>query len=207
MKPSKYHPEWQINRINFIIDLYGKDFFRNKRILELAPCNGFIGNYFQELQSEVKCIEGRHENLLSIKDNYPNLNVIQFDLDTPDWTFGSWDIIINFGLLYHLQNYHEQHLINCIKNCKLLFLESVIFDSHDAEIFYRNEHGFDQSLTGLGGTPSTKWIEDVLQKCNCNYTKYSSSSLNGGPHYYDWIDKNSKILDCHARRFWIITND
>lgn len=206
MKKSNYHPEWQNSRINFILNIYGKDFFKDKRILELAPCNGYIGYSFQQLQAQVTSIEGRSENIIYIKHNYPEIDVIQADLDTSEWEFGEWDIIINFGLLYHLQNHHEQHLINCIKNSKLIFLESVIFDSYEPEIYYRNENGFDQSLSGISGTPSARWVEDILQQQNCNYAKYIDCRLNGGNHIYNWRDTNSKIYNFYNRRFWIISN-
>ncbi len=44
------------------------------------------------------------ENVEKIKEYYPELNVQQYDLDTNSWEFGKWDIIINFGLYYHLEN-------------------------------------------------------------------------------------------------------
>ena len=73
------------------------------------------------------------------------LNVEQADLDTDIWKWGKWDIIINFGLYYHLEKYHKEHLINCINNCDLMFFETVVFDSKNPEIFINKEKGKDQS--------------------------------------------------------------
>jgi hypothetical protein len=59
IKETSYHPNWQTNRINFILSKYPKEFFKGKRILELGAYNGFIGAYFNSLGAEVHCVEGR----------------------------------------------------------------------------------------------------------------------------------------------------
>jgi hypothetical protein len=204
IKESEYHREWQKNRIKFILSKYPESFFNGKRILELGAFNGYIGSVFNSMGATVHCIEGRVENVNNIKRDYPNVSVELANLDTPNWIWGEWDIIINFGLYYHLEHYHTEHLQNCLDNCNLMFFESVIFDSNQPEIHYRNETGVDQSLGFSGGTPSTSYVEDILKSKNTIFFKYSSPELNGDLHHYDWVDLDSKILDQYARRFWII---
>lgn len=207
-KPSAYHSEWQTNRINFMLELYHPDFFRGKKILELGSFNGYIGNYFAEvLEADVTSVEGRSDNALVISNDYPLLKVECHDLDTPEWIFGKYDIIINFGLYYHLEKYHRQHLINCINNCDLMFFETVVHDSFESEIFFRPEVGNDQSLSDKGGAPSTSYVENILKESNCKFVKHCNSRLNGGAHHYDWEDRDSKVADGHARRFWVIENE
>lgn len=208
MKPTQYHPDWQVNRINFMLELYSPEFFKGKKILELGSYNGYIGNYFSEvLEADVTSIEGRPENVDTIKNDYPSLNVECHNLDTLEWIFGKYDIIINFGLYYHLENYHKEHLVNCINNCDLMFFETVVHDSFDPEVFFRSESGPDQSLSNRGGAPSTSYVENILKENNCKFVKYCDSKLNGGAHHYDWEDKNSRVEDGHARRFWVIENE
>jgi predicted RNA methylase len=204
MKKTIYHPDWQVNRINFILSKYPADFFKGKRILELGAYNGYIGAYFSALGAEVHCVEGRQENVDRIKKDYPNVTVECTDLDTSFWNFGKWDIIINFGLVYHLEKFHKEHLINCINNCDLMFFESVIYDSFKPEIYFRNEAGDDQSLTNMGGTPSTSYIENIFNEVGVNYTKYSDSSLNNWEHKYNWPDTGFKMFNQFWRRFWIV---
>jgi hypothetical protein len=204
IKETNYHANWQKNRINYILSKYPKEFFRGKRILELGAFNGYIGSFFAHLGAEVHCVEGRPENVEEITKNYPNVTAEVGNLDTPEWVWGKWDIIINFGLYYHLENYHKEHLENCIENCNLMFFETVIFDSDEAVIHYRDEAGLDQSLGMTGGTPSTSYVEDILNSCNVLFKKYSDTTLNGDLHHYDWVDRNSRVLDRYARRFWIV---
>ena len=205
-KKHPYCDDWQVNRVNLILSLYGEDYFKNKKILELGPFNGVIGAYFSELGAEVHCLEGRQENVDNIKNNFPKLNAKQQNLDSPDWEFGHYDIIINFGLYYHLEKYHKEHLINCIKNCNLMFFETVIYDSYEDEIFFREETGPDQSVSNIGGNPSTSHVENIFKKQKVKFTKYTNPELNSSGHHYDWVDTGKKVLDPWARRFWIVEN-
>ena len=204
IRVTNYHPQWQVNRIKYILSLYGEDFFKDKTVLELGAFNGCIGSYFQSIGSHVTSIEGRLENVKNIKKDYPHIeNVIHHDLDTPDWDWGHFDIIINFGLYYHLENYHKEHLTNCVNNCDIMFFESVIYDSSEPEIYLRKEIGVDQSLSDIGGTPSLKYIENIFSENNVNYEMHTSSILNGNGHIYDWESIYDNKLEPTCRRFLI----
>jgi hypothetical protein len=85
-----------------------------------------------------------------------------------------------------------------------MFFESVIYDSFKSEVYFRNERGDDQSLTDVGGTPSTTFVEDILKENNVSYEKFKDSSLNNYEHKYDWPDTGFRIFNQFHRRFWII---
>jgi hypothetical protein len=204
IKNSVYNKNWQENRIKFILSLYGETFFKDKKILELGAFHGDIGNFFTELGSKVTCVEGLYGNYETMCAKYPHINSINYNLDTEEWIFGEFDIIINFGVYYHLEKNHLEHLKNCVNNCKLLFFESVIFDSEDSEIYFRDESGIDQSLSNVGGTPSSKYVEDIFEELNVNHKRYDAKDLDSDPHIYSWINQNSKIHDGYKRRFWVV---
>lgn len=206
IKQTNYHADWQQNRINFILSKYPKEFFKGKRILELGAYNGYIGAYFNALGAEVHCLEGRVENVVNIMNDYPNITAEVANLDTDEWKWGKWDIIINFGLYYHLEKFHKQHLINCLNNCDLMFFETVIYDSNDSEIYFRAEQGDDQSLTSIGGTPSTSYVENILNESGKVYKKYTDPFLNNYQHKYDWPDSGNKMFNQFYRRFWIVND-
>jgi hypothetical protein len=202
---SSYHSEWQNNRINFMLSLYDPSFFENKTILELGSFNGYIGAYFaHNFNCKVTSVEGRMENVLHMQSTYPQITSIQSNLDTEEWNFDQYDIIINFGLFYHLENFHEQHLTNCIKNCKTMFFETVVYDSFDSEIYYVHSNGGgDQTLGSSDGNPSTSYVENIFKKNNSKFIKYTDSRLNSGSHNYSWEDLNSKVYNGFNRRFWV----
>jgi len=204
IKESWYHPDWQVNRINFILSKYPKEFFEGKRILELGACNGYISAYFKSIGADVFVVEGRQENVEKIKEYYPELNVEQYNLDTNEWKWGKWDIIINFGLYYHLEKFHKEHLENCINNCDLMFFETVVYDSVESGLYFRYEEGYDQSLSNNGGTPSTLYVENIFNENNKNYEKFKDTSLNAYRHFYDWEDTGNNIFHQNQRRFWIV---
>jgi hypothetical protein len=132
----------------------------NNPNLKVIP---FAVDIQNSLGAEVHCVEGRQENVDRIKNDYTSVTVQCANLDTPDWNFGYYDIIINFGLYYHLENFHKEHLVNCVNNCNLMFFETVIYDSFEDEIYFREEAGNDQSLTPIGGTPSTSYIMNKIK--------------------------------------------
>jgi hypothetical protein len=202
---SDYNKEWQENRIKLILSLYDESFFKGKKILELGAFHGDIGNYFSKLGADVTCVDGLRSNYVVMRNKYPNVKSINGDLDTSDWDFGKFDIIINFGLFYHLEENHEAHLKNCLNNCDLLFFESVILDSNDSKIYYREESGIDQSLSEVGGTPSAKYVEDIFANFDVNHKRYDDVMLDSYPHSYSWPDMNTGIHDGYKRRFWIVS--
>jgi hypothetical protein len=204
IKGSWYHSNWQTARLKFILSKYPSEFFKGKRILELGACNGYFSAYFQSLGAEVLAVEGRLDNIEKIKEYYPTVNVEHADLDTIDWQWGKWDIIINFGLYYHLEKFHKEHLQNCLNNCELILFETVVYDSYKSELFFRDETGYDQSLSNMGGNPTTSYIEDIFKSKNRNYEIFKSSELNGDGHFYDWIDTGNDIFHQNQRRFWIV---
>jgi hypothetical protein len=204
VKNSWYHTNWQNARLNFILSKYPKEFFNGKRILELGACNAYFSATFKSFGAEVLAVEGRQDNIQKIKEYYPDVNVTQANLDTDEWNCGRWDIILNFGLYYHLEKYHDVHLKNCLDNCELMFFESVIYDSHKPEIYFRDEQGYDQSLSDRGGSPTTSFVEDIFKNKNKTFEIFRTSQLNGDGHFYDWVDTGNDIFHQNQRRFWIV---
>ena len=172
--------------------------------------NKYIGSHIKEMGADVHCIEGRKDNVERMRDWYPMVSVEQADLDRPDWIWGKWDVIINFGLFYHLEKFHKEHLINCINNCDLMLFETVIYDTPISTLAFKEEENTeydDQSLTGRAGIPSTKYVEDIFKECGIEYEKIVNDGLNAKHHSYDWIDSDYEKPfnpDTWQRRFWIV---
>ena len=84
-----------------------------------------------------------------------------------------------------------------------MFLESVIFDVPHSEIFFKDEAGLGQSLSGKGGTPSTMFVENIFNECGVEFKKHVDHTLDAGLHLYTWIDCDSKY-DAYRRRMWTV---
>ena len=205
---DKGYIEWQITRIAYLIDLFGEGFFVGKKILELGCFHGGISKLLHNLLSgtgSLTCVEGFLDNYNYCKTTYPNINFIHADLDSPDtnkWQFDDhYDIIVHWGLLYHLQ-YPIQSIQSCLKHCDMLFLESVTVDT---EILFqliteKNIWGTDQALHNIGSRANIDFIESAFR--HLNFKRYDDPKLNANnqPKYNLPLSNSGK----EHRKFWII---
>ena len=121
------YEDWRLKRINKILELYGIEFFENKTVLELGGGHGDIGAFFADLGARVLCLDGRAQNVNFARlkhRNIHNFQCRQFDLETDFSEFGKFDLIINFGLIYHLKNVNK-HLECCFRMSDDILIESV----------------------------------------------------------------------------------
>jgi 2-polyprenyl-3-methyl-5-hydroxy-6-metoxy-1,4-benzoquinol methylase len=203
--------DWETKRINKILDIYGIDYFKNKKVLELGSGHGNIGAFFAELGADVLCLEGRIRNANFANLKYRKLERFKctvFNLENDFSEFGRFDLILNFGLVYHLKNIDE-HLKCCFKVSDEIVLESVVCDSTDPyDIFYSDEDIYidNRALDGTGCRPSQFYIERIAKENGFEATCFYASDLNSGQFIYDWKFKNDKRLvnNYKLRRFWRI---
>jgi SAM-dependent methyltransferase len=205
---SGSYVEWRRTRIEKIQEIFGKKFFEGKTILELGCGYGHIGKYFQEvLNSKVTFCEGKEEFIEEIKKNNPNSEVIKLDQDNLWNLERKFDIIIHWGVLYHLDNW-QQDLECAMKHSDLIFLESEVSNSDDDSFVLKfNDHdGYDQALNVKASRPSASFIEKIITKNNFSFKRYDDASINNGIQKYNWKVTNTKEIvdDYGKRRFWVL---
>ena len=209
MNPVTYLPNWQKQRVDFAINYLGKDFFKDKSLLELGPYNGAIGLEFQNLGAIVTLCEGREANSERIRET-TNLKVITQNLDTAEWNLGKFDIIVNWGFFYHLEFHYEKHLKNCLENCETLLFETEVWDSNRDEVIKnltpedsRGIYG-DQSMSSQEIKPSRIYIENIFKTYpEFEVERFDSQLLNGDGHRYDWVELQIDVYSRQHRRYWI----
>jgi hypothetical protein len=201
---QSHYISWRESRINKIISILGKDFFNNKTILELAAGHGDTGRYFRSLGSTVTFAEGNELYLPKIKELNPDSYILRVDQDK-EWNLGQkFDIVIHWGVLYHLNNW-QRDLQTAISHGKIIFLESEVCNSDDPYFEIKtNENGYDQAVNGIGSRPSAGMIERCIVEAGASYTRYNDSDINAGFHRYDWPVTNTRTWEPGLRRFWII---
>lgn len=199
--PGYYN--WQYNRIKFVIEKYGKDFFVGKKVLELGCFEGGISQMLFNLGAKLTSIEGFERNINVCKNRYSHLDFILKDLDVDNWDFEDhYDIIIHWGLLYHLR-YPEVSIKHCVSHCDYLFLESLVVDctsEHTSHVPEKNQWGTDQSIHEVGSRFSPKYVESLFAELP--YIRYDDPKLNSNhqPHY----DNNEGNTWQLQRKFWVI---
>ena len=203
MRFEGHYAGWRQSRISKIEKIFGKLFFQNKSILELGAGFGHIGEHFQSLGSRVSFAEGREENVLILKQKFNDV----YHLNQNDqWNLNKkFDIVIHWGVLYHLDNW-KQDLICALNHSKILLLESEVSDSDDPTFEIKvNEHTeYDQSVNGIGSRPSAQNIENAIINLGFTFQRYDDSDLNYDFHVYDWSVTNSNTWRHGLRRFWIV---
>jgi SAM-dependent methyltransferase len=209
------YDDWRIKRINKTLEIYGIDWFKGKSILELGGGLGEIGAFFADLGANVISLDGRQQNVnfATLKHRrVVNFKCAKFDLDDDFSHFGRFDLIINFGVLYHLRNVDE-HLKCCFKMSDEIILETVVCDSTDPhKIFYCDENSRMNSmaLNGVGSRPSPFYIERIAAENGFRPVRHFSTDLNSGYQYsYDWRHKNNNRLgdQWKLRRFWLLKRE
>lgn len=191
---------WRKKRTQAILDHYGASFFAGKHLLELGCGYADIGATFHELGAIVTCVEARPEHIAVAKTRYPFLTVIRHDLDGA-WNLGSFDVIIHFGLLYHLFDI-EAHLKAVCSNCQHLVLESIVCDSSQPVCTHEPESGYDQAFNGIGSRPSASYIERLLSRERMLYQCVIGPACNHDFHQYDWQYQDTGITVFGQRRIW-----
>jgi SAM-dependent methyltransferase len=204
-----HYEEWRNKRIKAIIDHYGPDFFRNKRVLEVGCGYGDIGAAIAARGAIVTCSDARQEHLDVVKQRHPSVEVLKADMDSARPISGKWDVLIHMGLLYHLGN-PETALIDACSLTDYLVLETEVCDSDDAHFLVRLTDlenagvsgAYDQAFNIVGARPSAAFVERVITSCGMTFDRQWSSSCNSSFHEYDWTPKNDGSWRHGLRRMW-----
>jgi hypothetical protein len=197
-----HYDEWINSRMNGIKKYIKDDSLKSKTLLELGGGHGHIGNKFYELGMNVTTSDARQEHMKHVNKNYPHLKTLIIDGDKSKIE-EKYDIILHWGLLYHL-NEIEMHLQQISEKCDVLLLETEVSDSDDDSFFIvTDENGYDQAFNKKGIRPSPSYVEKVLKKNGFEYKMIKDPILNSSFHHYDWEIQNTKTWRHGLRRFWV----
>lgn len=202
-----HYEYWRAKRIVAIVEHYGENFFKGKKILELGCGYGDIGKVLISIGAEVIFCEGREEHINILKRRFPNNRIYKINLES-EWFFDNekFDLILHLGVLYHLDNF-EYSLEKCFLSSDNIVLETEVCDSDDPELVLKiseNSEGYDQSLIGKGSRPSANYLENIFNKNLFEYQRIQDSSCNASFHRYDWEVNNTNSWESGLRRFYFL---
>ena len=132
-----------------------------------AGCGvGFFAQALEECGLYVRGFDGRLENVLEARRRFPRIPFGQGDIEEPDIArLGTFDLVLCFGLVYHLENpmlaiRHLRALTG-----KGLLLESMCVPGAEAGMMLRSEPlQEDQSLTDIALCPSEGCLVKMLYR-------------------------------------------
>lgn len=203
---AHYEP-WRMSRIAKLEQVFGKEYFRDKTVLECGAGTGLVGKFLREKWgANVAFTEGRPELINKISENNPGALVYQVNHEK-SWYVGQFDFIIHWGLLYHLDKWREDiaHTINNMVSGGVLTLESEILDyDTDQEIKLAEPIAWDdQAMDGTATRMTAVSVEEEFRKLGITFNRYDDADLNADFHHYDWKITNSGKYGTGQRRFWI----
>jgi SAM-dependent methyltransferase len=153
--------------------------WRGMKVLEVGSGLGHLGDAFADLGFDVTSTDGRPEHVEAIRARGRESFVLDLDRTGVNEA-GDFELILAFGVLYHLAH-PEEFLHSCGKTAKVLLLETAVCDRREPVVEWVNEaggwRGKDQAVAGRGCRPSPSWVEDTCRKAGFDTVRDISSPL------------------------------
>jgi SAM-dependent methyltransferase len=137
-----------------------------KTAMDVGCGVGYFSNFLALMGMDVTAFDGRNENVSEARDRYPHIAFKQYDIeDLRPSELEPCDLVLCFGLLYHLEN-----PFRAIRNLSLLTKKFLIIESMVAPFeqplaaLVDETHSVDQSLNYVALVPSEKALIKMLYK-------------------------------------------
>jgi len=206
-----HYPDWQINRISYLIENYNQYFRSSNTLVNMGALFGDLSFLVSKQFPQIKCLneEGRVENFIDGSKRFPEFEWKLINYESCDLTsLSKGDIVLNMGLFYHLsvKRAKEVFLTSIKRANKIVFFETEVLDCDDEDCFLETPGNTDraQGLVNLEIKPSIPYINHILTDAGYNFDFIESAKLNGHGHTYDWTIKNTKKYTPMKRKMWII---
>jgi FkbM family methyltransferase len=136
------------------------------RVLELGAGIGDLSGYFVNHAQHMVIVEGREKNVQILRQRYsskniPHVRVVRMDLNTPsDLREEPFDLVLCYGLLYHLRN-PLAFLDWAAAQCRgVLVLETRVSNGLGPGLHFVAERSEipDRAMDGVGIRPDRHWL-------------------------------------------------
>ncbi len=135
-------------------------------VLEVGAGIGDHSHYYIDRGCKITITEAREENLLYLRNRYPDCIVQSLNMDSPSRVEGSpFDVVHCYGLLYHLSKPREALAFLSQNTRRMLLLETCVSFGDKEEINLKGENQScpTQAHSGTGCRPTRPWIFKELQ--------------------------------------------
>lgn len=201
-----HYDEWRRKRISKMASvLGGYEWFKGKKVLELACGHGHVGSSLFDYGADVTLCDGRTEYIEHVRIKFPHLKSYVVDQTQP-YFLGNFDLVIHWGVMYHLPAKFWKQDLSCAANhANLICLETEVCDTEDPSFCIEpQESGYDQSMHSTGIRPSASMVEQEISSLGFKFDRYDDPDLSTPSHYYHWKVEETKTWRGGMRRFWII---
>jgi trans-aconitate methyltransferase len=201
------YANWTIVRTRKLRTILGDDWFRGKTILDVGCGHGNNGKRLWELGAKVTFTDGRKQYVEKLQRE--GFDAFVMDNDKPWTVSGPFDLIVHWGLLYHLDNW-KQDLRCAVERAPLICLETTIASSssvlYEQKTIETEENAQnDNALNGTGTVLSALHVESCLTSLGCTFARYDDEDLDkAARHRYSWKESEVEGHIYGQRRFWFI---
>ena len=166
-----------------------------------AGCGiGFFSQVLKECELRITAFDGREENVAEARGRFPGIEFQTGDVQNPSiLELGKFDLVLCFGLLYHLESpfLAVRHLHALTR--KALLLESMCLPDDKPTMLLREEASLeDQSLTHLAFYPSEACLAKMCIRSGFSHV-YRVSPLPGHDDFQDTPEhgrRRTALLAC-----------
>lgn len=147
---------------NFLPDLINK--YQLKTALDVGCGIGFFANFLASLGLKTTAFDGRANNIAEAQTRYPDIEFHVLDVeDHIVQKLGVFDLVLCFGLLYHLENpFRAIRNLHALTG-KILFVESRVTPEKQPVAALVDEcQGQDQGLRHIAFIPSETCLTKML---------------------------------------------
>jgi SAM-dependent methyltransferase len=195
-----------------LVDLFAHvdvEKWRGMKVLEVGAGLGHLGDAFADLGFEVTSTDGRPEHVEAMGARGRASFVLDLDkVQASD--FDGYDLVLAFGVLYHLAQ-PEEFLRACGKGARVLLLETAVCDRAEPVVDWVTEaggwRGQDQAVSGRGCRPSPSWVERVCREAGFPAVRDISSPMGDwSSGTFGWEPRNSgewRRDGVNLRKMWV----
>lgn len=161
--------------------------YRLETGLDVGCGVGYFANYLAHLGLSVTAFDARPQNITHAMSRYSGVNFLVHDLeDRSVRDLGTYDVVLCFGLLYHLENPFLAIRNLSALTRKVLIVESIVASTHAPVAWLVDEgEGEDQGLQYIAFIPSEKSIVKMLYRAGFSQV-YRVTAL---PNHEDFRDR------------------
>jgi SAM-dependent methyltransferase len=172
------------------------------RVLDVGCGVGHLSRFFVERGCQVVSTDARAENIARLRKLYPGLEAHVVDVESdPLDRFGEFDVVLAYGLLYHLES-PIRALRNLASVCKsLLLLETMVCDHHLPLLLLDDEtKTVSQALGGLGHRPTPSYVVMALNRIGFHFVYGAAQVPSHEDFQFAWRDDLAWFRDGHPLR-------
>lgn len=180
----------------------------NRSVLDVGSGVGHLSPFFTQRGCRYLGVEGRAENVARMRELYPSADARVADVQCdPLLPLGRFDVVLCFGLLYHLEN-----PVGALRNIAsatgdLLLLETMVCDSSRPVLLLADESlGYNQALTGLGSRPSPSFVVMALNRVGFSHVYTPARPPRHADFEVAWRDDLARQRDGHDLRCMFVAS-